>query len=244
MADWLTQNHYELQHIVNQVLAFFRKEENRVRLGLQMPGAPPVQGDEPPSTQYITILGTWYYGEFVSRAKALDAAYEAWEAVLTRSLDHRVRLKDTEKAMRQALRHLHRLMVVLPTISNNDLLAMGLPIVHKRTHTPAPVPDSHPEVGQIGMPAPGTVIIRYIDAKSKKTARPKGAHGCVFRYAVLERSPSSWKELTESLFQTHSPVRLKFDLDMRGKRVYFAMCWENMTGHQSDFGPIASFIIG
>jgi hypothetical protein len=244
MADWLTQNHQELQHIVNLILVFFRKEENRIRLGLQMAGGPPTQGGQAPSPQYITILGTWYYGEFVPKASALDAAYQAWEELRTRSLDHRVRLKDAEKAMRQELRHLHRLMVALPTISNNDLLAMGLPVVHKPTHTPSPVPDSYPEVGQISMPVPGTVIIRYIDSKSRKTARPKGVHGCIIKYAALEQVPTNWEQLTESLFQTHSPIRLKFGLEMRGKAIYFAMCGENMTGHHGDFGPISSFIIG
>ena len=244
MSDWLSDGHNSVHNIVDSVLTFFGNEENRIRLGIQNQGVAPTGNGQTPSPQQLTVFGDWYYNVFAPKAMEANAAYNAWEEYSQRTPAHIVRLKDAEKKLKRELRTLHNILKVLPWVTNVDLQTMGLPIRHAPTHKPSPVPDSHPIAAQTSSPTPGAVVIHYHDSKSGKTAKPKGVHGNFIRYAPLDRAPTSWEELTHSVFSTATPITLHFDLSMRGKTIYFTMCWENMTGQYGDYGPIASFIIG
>ncbi|MDR2495543.1 MAG: hypothetical protein LBD21_00220 [Tannerellaceae bacterium] len=225
-------------------MTFFANEENRIRLGLQNPGGTPTPDGQTPSLQQLTLLGQWYYNEFVPKATAVNLAYNAWEEYSQRTPGDTLRLNDTQKALKNELRHLHKILKAYPWVTNTDLQILGFPIRHASTHTPSPVPTSYPAADQIASPTPGTVIIHFHDSESHKTAKPKGAHGALMRYAAIDQSPTSMEELSNTVFSTTSPITLHFDLSMRGKTIYFTMCWENMTGRYGDYGPIASVIIG
>ncbi|MDR2497979.1 MAG: hypothetical protein LBD28_00875 [Tannerellaceae bacterium] len=244
MPDWLSDKHTTIHNTINLVVTFFANEDDRIRLGFQNLGGSPTPIEQNPSPQQLTLLGQWYYNEFLPKAEAMNTAYNAWEEYSQRTPAHTLRLLDTEKAVKHELRNLHRILKALPWVTNTDLQIMGFPIRHASTHTPSPVPDSYPAADQISSPTPGTVIIHYHDSISHKTAKPKGAHGALMRYAALDQEPTSREELSSTIFSTTSPITLHFDLSMRGKKIFLTMCWENMTGRHGDYGPIVSLIIG
>jgi hypothetical protein len=243
MSDWLPQNHSSVHTVVNLVSTFCALEANRIRIGLQYEEENPAAGERDFIPTKLTLLGTWYYGIFIPKATAYKAAYAAWEEESLRTPADQVRLDDTEADIKKELRHLHNNLKAIPGISNNDLLAMGFPIHQDTTNTPLPVPASYP-VPTLLSERPGVVTVSYVDSASERKGKPHGAHGALMVYAVLHEPPTHWNQLTERVFSTTSPITLHFDLSMRGKTIYVAMCWENTTGKHGDYGPIVNGIIG
>jgi hypothetical protein len=60
---------------------------------------------------------------------------------------------------------------------------------------------------------------------------------------VPDHPPASEKELAHSDSDTASPFTLKFDESMRGKRVYFCLCWESTTNEKGPGSEIYSAVI-
>jgi hypothetical protein len=50
-------------------------------------------------------------------------------------------------------------------------------------------------------------------------------------------------DLTNSSFDTHTPLTLEFADEDRGKVLYFALRWENTRGEKGPFGAIMNAII-
>jgi hypothetical protein len=110
------------------------------------------------------------------------------------------------------------------------------------THTASAEPTSFPEAeGDTGTPR--EIIIHYWDSETKKRGKGHGIHGAEIRWAALELPPESIDELKNSEFDTASPFTLKFDENMRGKRVYFCLRWENTTNLKGPWSEIYSSII-
>ena len=119
---------------------------------------------------------------------------------------------------------------------------MGFPPVAPSTHTPAPVPETAPEA-EIRFPAPSVIEIHFRNAGSDSKAKPSGVHGAEIRSAVLNNPPSKMEDLVHSSFDTSSPIRLTFDIDQRGKTLYFAVRWENTRGEKGPWSEIHNVII-
>ncbi|MDR0728658.1 MAG: hypothetical protein LBF19_00825, partial [Prevotellaceae bacterium] len=80
-------------------------------------------------------------------------------------------------------------------------------------------------------------------AGSAGRAKPAGVHGAEIAWAILDTPPDDWGALTHSSFDTHTPFRLSFPGDDRGKTLYFALRWENTTGEKGLWSDIQSVII-
>jgi hypothetical protein len=65
---------------------------------------------------------------------------------------------------------------------------------------------------------------------SKRKGKPKGMHGCKFRYLISDHPPASIHELVNSEVATGRTLKLKFDEADRGKKVYYAACWVTESG--------------
>jgi hypothetical protein len=68
-------------------------------------------------------------------------------------------------------------------------------------------------------------------------------HGAEIAWAILDTPPVNWDALTHSSFDTHTPFRLTFGGDQRGKTLYFALRWENTTGEKGPWNEIQNAII-
>jgi hypothetical protein len=105
---------------------------------------------------------------------------------------------------------------------------------------PTTVPVLEPRAG-----TPRQVIVPYHDKGSAHRGKPEDAHGIEVRWALLGLPPVHIEaELTNSAFDTKSPLVLNFDEDDRGKRIYMAGRWEiEREGLKGNFGDIESVII-
>jgi hypothetical protein len=126
-------------------------------------------------------------------------------------------------------------------VSNDDRIALGLPI-HDNKPTRAPVAEDAPEASA-ELPLPAVVEIHFGVRDSKSKAKPAGQHGAEITWVIAEDTPKSWKEFTHSSFSTRSHLRITFELEDRGKKLYFALRWENTRGEKGPWSEIHSTII-
>jgi hypothetical protein len=117
---------------------------------------------------------------------------------------------------------------------------MGLPI-HKTTRTPAPVEKNPPYI-EIVTDTLRELILKYGTSKHSK-AKPEGQHGVETVWVISQEKPSGIEKLIHSVFDTRTPLVLKFTEEERGKTVWFAMRWENTRGEKGPFSPIYYAII-
>ena len=112
----------------------------------------------------------------------------------------------------------------------------------RRAHIPAPttVPELSPRAG-----LPRQVIVEYRDKGSAHRGKPADVHGIEIRWAFRDEPPVNIEEdLTNSSFDTHSPLTLTFREQDRGKRIYMVGCWEiQREGIKGEFGDIVSAIV-
>jgi hypothetical protein len=62
-------------------------------------------------------------------------------------------------------------------------------------------------------------------------------------WATLDAMPADWSALTHSVFDTRTPLRLAFDGAERGRRLFYAMRWENTRGDKGPWSEIAETVI-
>ncbi|MDR2632113.1 MAG: hypothetical protein LBC51_00630 [Treponema sp.] len=108
--------------------------------------------------------------------------------------------------------------------------------------TPAGEPKTYPEA-EADTSVIRQVTIRFWDSATKKRAKPHGVHGAEIRWAILEQEPASEKDLTNSDFDTASPLTMRFDETQRGQRLYYCLRWESTTNLKGPFGEIYSTVI-
>jgi hypothetical protein len=217
--DWIPTSHQELYDQVNQTQTYLMDEMDRMGL---------------------SGIAEWLGTEYNPKLNNLHLAYEAWENPNTRTPLIISTLKESEAAFIPVYRQLYSgYLRNNPLVTDTDLLAMGLP---QRTsgRTPSPVPSTAPAY-TVKTPLAGVVELHYFDdagEESRKYAKPKGVHGVEIRWALLEEMTEDWETLTHSSFDTATPYRLTFDGTDRGKRLYFALRWENNTGQKGPWSPI------
>ena len=122
------------------------------------------------------------------------------------------------------------------TVTVEDRRNMGLPI-YKTGKTPAPVPSAPPQAN-IRIPSPGVVEIHYRSAESARERKPAGVYGCEIKWKISDSMVDSWAQLVHSEFDTCSPLRLSFDGPDRGRRLWFALRWENTRGDKGPWSEI------
>jgi hypothetical protein len=105
---------------------------------------------------------------------------------------------------------------------------------------PATVPEIEPRAG-----VPRQVVISYRDKGSSHRGKPDDVHGIEVRWAELDHPPVDIEtELTNSAFDTKSPLTLNFQEHERGRRIYLSGRWEiEREGVKGMFGDIETVII-
>jgi hypothetical protein len=90
---------------------------------------------------------------------------------------------------------------------------------------------------------PAVVEIHFGVHDSRSKAKPAGQHGAEIAWVIAGDTPKSWKEFTHSSFSTRSHLRITFELENRGKKLYFALRWENTRGEKGPWSAIHNTII-
>jgi hypothetical protein len=132
-------------------------------------------------------------------------------------------------------------------LQNNDAMTdngraeLRIPI-HSKTQSPHPVPDSLPDV-EMDTPFPRVVQIKFRAINAPRWGKPEYVHGLECLWVISDTALTKIGDLLHSEFSTHSPLKLTFDEDQRGKRLYFAVRWENGTVKKGPWTDIFSAII-
>jgi hypothetical protein len=128
-----------------------------------------------------------------------------------------------------------------PVITDAQRLAMGLH-VRDTTPTSVPVPTTRPELNIDVLDARRLKLL-FRDMGSESKAKPYGVNGAVVVYDVLDTPPTSINSLVRNVLATRTPYVLEFDESERGKRVYFAICWQNKKGKRGPWSEIESAVV-
>jgi hypothetical protein len=189
------------------------------------------------------MQGEWLDTVFEPAYTDFTDAFTAWLPEGTRTKALTATLDDKQKAFVEVYRKLYTAFLKdSPFVSNTDLVLMGLPERRSGGGTPAPVPTTVPEA-EVRLPSPAVVEIHFRDSGADKKAKPAGVHGAEILWSLLDEPPASWTELKHSSFDTHTPFSLTFDGTERGKRLYFAMRWENTRGEKGPWSEIQIAVV-
>jgi hypothetical protein len=132
-------------------------------------------------------------------------------------------------------------------LQNNDLMTdigreeLRIPI-HDTTPSQHADPDSVPDL-EVETPHPRTVLMRFRAVNAARWGKPGNVHGMEGMWVLSGTPPTKIEDLLHSVFSTRSPLEMVFDEDQRGKRMYFAVRWENGVGKKGPWSEIFSVII-
>jgi hypothetical protein len=189
-----------------------------------------------------TPAGIWYDTTFTSSFNVFSSAFGAWLDPATRTKLITVHLKAAESTFKPVYRQLASMLKGNPLVTDEDLVAMGLPERNSGGGGHNPPPTTYVST-TVELPGPGRMIIHFRDADSGHKAKPRGVHGAEIRWGVLDTRPVDVEELPQSSFDTHTPFTLDFAMHDRGKTLYFALRWENTTGEKGPWSDIEEAII-
>jgi hypothetical protein len=222
--DWLPKNNEDLYAQLEQTWLYLEIHENRVRMGLE------------------GKIGAWIDNEFGNARKVYIDAFTVWQDKSTRTSRATRHLKEAEAKLKPLFCTLYTsFLKENPFVTNEDLLAMDLPIrldIH-RSATSIP---SFP-IGIIEAGPAGVLVIHFRDSEAKSRVKPQGVVKIEIRWGILDKIPHDWNQLVNSSFYTRTPFRISFESSQRGKTFYCSLRWENIRGGKGSWSPIFSAII-
>ncbi|MDR0582252.1 MAG: hypothetical protein LBG31_04730 [Prevotellaceae bacterium] len=225
--DWLPGNHEILYKQVTQTQIYLGVPANRTRMGLA--------ADTP--------LGQWFDTVFANAFIRYDSAHALWADEAHRTPLVTTEFMEAEKALKPLYRQLYTgFLKDNPLVTDVDLQGMGLPKRSGGSHQHHPVPTTFVEAFVI-LVGVGIIEVHFHEQGAEKKSKPFGVQGAEMIWAVLHEPPASHEELTHSSFDTHTPFRLTFPDEQRGKTLYFALRWENTTGEKGPWNAIQSAVI-
>jgi hypothetical protein len=224
--DWMPSNHEALHDKATLTMNVLSVSANRERMGLGS-GTP---------------LGGWLDSDFLPEFTHFDDAYGPWVNPGTRTKIITLQLNEAEATFKPMYRKLASLLKSSPLVTDDDLLAMGLPQRSGGGGGHNPPPTTYVST-TVELPGPGRVIIHFRDADSDHKAKPHGVHGAEIRWGLLDARPTDVSELPNSSFDTHTPFTLDFEGHDRHKTLYFALRWENTVGEKGPWNDIQVAVV-
>jgi hypothetical protein len=154
-----------------------------------------------------------------------------------------VLLKNEKKAaLKDSLRDFKRRSIdPNKAVTDPDRERLRLPIYDGKL-TPVPPPSTTPEF-EFTYPGARRINVHFRDFGSKSKAKPDGVAGAVIFYEVRDTQPANQDELLHSIFTGRTPYHFEFKEDERGKKVYFALFWQNGKGDKGPWSEIQFAII-
>jgi hypothetical protein len=182
-----------------------------------------------------------------SEVENLTSSYTMWTVAYEPTLKPHVPSQtlaknEARKAAEKVVRPFIAQWLMFHQVSDEEREDVG---VHnpKTGRDPVPAPSTVPELS-VSAGLPRQIVVAYRDKGSTHRGKPEGIHGIEIRWALLDKPPTNIKELTNSSFDTNSPLSLDFEEEDRGKRIYLVGCWEiEREGIKGKFGDIVSAVI-
>jgi hypothetical protein len=184
----------------------------------------------------------WINGEFLTGFVGYNSVYAGWENPATRPPLQTQLLVETEELFLPLYRQLHDVFKGSQFVTNNDLVAMGMPRRPEGGRSPVPPPKTVPTL-EFDHPGTGVVEVHFRDKEVENKAKPRGVHGVELLYGLLDHQPVSIDELTRSAFDTHTPCRLVLGFENVGKTLYIAARWESTRGDKGIWSDIYHVLV-
>ncbi len=185
----------------------------------------------------------WINNQFKPKQQTFSIAYQDWENPAERTPGKTAALKAAEADFKPAYRELYNgFLKNNPNVSDNDLIAMGLPARKQDKPTPVPVPATYPDL-TIEPDGIRRVKLSFKDHDKKSIAKPDGVSGALIRWSILPQAPVDVEDLKEVVFDTKTPYTFTFAEHQRGQRLYCAACWQNTRGEQGSWSEIVNTVI-
>jgi hypothetical protein len=128
-----------------------------------------------------------------------------------------------------------------PVITAAERVAAGLH-VGDGTYSAVGVPDSSPLL-YVETGGSRQLNVAYANRESRSKAKPYGVNGAVIAYSVADEPPASPDGLTRFSLATRTPHVIEFAEQERGRRVYVAVCWQNVKGRKGPWSDIKSTVV-
>jgi hypothetical protein len=177
---------------------------------------------------------------------AINAEYTAWNEAYAATLVPHIPQANSEKkraraASERALRQFVNRFLRYEPVTDIDRDKIGVP---NRRANRTPHTSVHENVEfELRLRNIREVAVDFWVKDASGKGKPLGYNGAVIVWAILDEPPADILNLTRHTTATKTPHIFTFDEDQRGKRVYFAACWQNERGLTGAWSEIQSAII-
>ena len=114
-------------------------------------------------------------------------------------------------------------------------------VINDTKPTPVPKPTTFP-VATIDTSLQRHITVHFRDSEKSTVGKPYGIHGAEIKWIIAVEMPKV-SELTNSSFDTRTPLTLEFDDDQRAKTIWMCLRWENTRGEKGPWGTMLNAII-
>ncbi|MDR1343999.1 MAG: hypothetical protein LBJ39_01475 [Tannerellaceae bacterium] len=185
-----------------------------------------------------TRLGDWFLLTFMPIYTKYTGSYAIWKDPATRTSGASIQLTDDEEDFIPIFRELCGILKALPMVTNADLDNMGLPQKPSHEHHPTPVADKAPSFNVEPIGGNRLRIHFFPEGAESKKGKPHGQHGAEIKWDFTDAPEIDPDDLTHSSFDTNSPFTLDFHVKDIGKRIAFALRWENNRGIKGPWSTV------
>jgi PIN domain nuclease of toxin-antitoxin system len=126
-------------------------------------------------------------------------------------------------------------------ITNPDRERLGLP-VRDRNPTPKPKPVGRPLL-KVRPTNNRQHTITAINQETGKKTKPENVHGVRFVWEIRDTAPTNADDLRRSVFRIKTVEVFDYSEEDRGKKVFYAACYENAKGDAGPWSDIVEAII-
>ena len=126
-------------------------------------------------------------------------------------------------------------------VSDSGRELLGLP-QHDRTPTPKPRPTSRPTL-EVLPTNNRQHTVTAVNQKTGKKTKPADAYGVRFVSEIRDTPPATAEDLRYSVFRRKVVEVFDYTEEDRGKKVFYAACYENAKGEAGPWSDIIAAII-
>ena len=118
---------------------------------------------------------------------------------------------------------------------------LGLPL-RDRKPTPQPVPTSRPLLEVAPTNNRQHTVTAINQATGKKT-KPADAYGVRYMWEIRDTPPINAEDLRHAIFRRKVSEVFNFNEEDRGKKIFYAACYENAKGEAGPYSDIVETVV-
>jgi hypothetical protein len=160
-----------------------------------------------------------------------------------RSQADNAEIRAATDALVACMRDIKKRSFYTPPLTEADFLRLGLK-PKDTTPTPVPAPTGQAEV-KTGYAGPAQ-LYAFVSHLEGTAFDPKTVHGYKLAFKLCDAGqtpPASGKEFTETKFSRKKKFLFSLEPEDKGKKMYFAVRYENSKGDAGPWGPVTEAVV-